>query len=145
IMPKTADFRRLTNGNKYGILNAKIQELPVIYAKIYSGSGAQISGFSEDGRNGYFALSCVLWDAFVWRKAGLICRHRQYTIQNPISKGDLNMDFHLTREQDLVRRMMKDFTENEVKPIAAETDETCTYPRENIDKLFDLGVMGMIV
>ena len=32
------------------------------------------------------------------------------------------MDFHLTREQDLVRRMMKDFTENEVKPIAAETD-----------------------
>ena len=38
------------------------------------------------------------------------------------------MDFHLTREQDLVRRMMKDFTENEVKPIAAETDETCTYP-----------------
>ena len=55
------------------------------------------------------------------------------------------MDFHLTREQDLVRRMMKDFTETEVKPIAAETDETCTYPRENIEKLFDLGVMGMIV
>jgi len=55
------------------------------------------------------------------------------------------MDFHLTREQDLVRRMMKDFTENEVKPIAAETDKTSTYPRENIEKLFDLGVMGMIV
>ena len=55
------------------------------------------------------------------------------------------MDFHLTREQELVRQMMKDFTENEVKPIAAETDETCTYPRENIDKLFDLGVMGMVV
>lgn len=55
------------------------------------------------------------------------------------------MDFHLTREQDLVRQMMQSFTENEVKPIAAETDETCTYPRENIDHLFDLGVMGMIV
>ena len=41
--------------------------------------------------------------------------------------------------------MMHDFTENEVKPIAAETDKTSTYPRENIDKLFDLGVMGMIV
>ena len=29
------------------------------------------------------------------------------------------MDFHLTREQELVRQMMRDFTENEVKPIAA--------------------------
>ena len=55
------------------------------------------------------------------------------------------MDFHLTREQELVRQMMHDFTENEVKPIAAETDKTSTYPRENIEKLFDLGVLGMIV
>ena len=55
------------------------------------------------------------------------------------------MDFHLTREQELVRQMMHDFTENEVKPIAAENDKTSTYPRENIEKLFDLGVMGMIV
>ena len=50
------------------------------------------------------------------------------------------MDFHLTREQELIRQMMRDFTENEVKPIAAETDKTSTYPRENIEKLFDLGV-----
>ena len=55
------------------------------------------------------------------------------------------MDFHLTREQELVRQMMHDFTENEVKPIAAETDKTSTYPRENIEKLFDLGVMGMCI
>ena len=55
------------------------------------------------------------------------------------------MDFQLTREQELVRQMMHDFTENEVKPIAAETDKTCEYPRENIEKLFEYGVMGMIV
>ena len=55
------------------------------------------------------------------------------------------MDFHLTREQELVRQMVADFTETEVRPIAAETDATSTYPRENIDRLFDLGVMGMIV
>ena len=45
------------------------------------------------------------------------------------------MDFHLTREQELVRQMMHDFTENEVKPIAAETDKSSTYPREYIEKL----------
>ena len=46
------------------------------------------------------------------------------------------MDFHLTREQELVRQMMHDFTENEVKPIAAETDKTSTYPRENIHRRY---------
>ena len=33
------------------------------------------------------------------------------------------MDFNLSREHLLVRKMMAEFTENEVKPIAAETDE----------------------
>ena len=32
------------------------------------------------------------------------------------------MDFNLSREHQLIRKMMADFTENEVKPIAAETD-----------------------
>ncbi len=55
------------------------------------------------------------------------------------------MDFNLSREQELVRKMMHDFTETEIRPIAAETDRTAQYPAETIDKLFDLGVMGMIV
>ena len=55
------------------------------------------------------------------------------------------MDFNLSREHQLVRKMMAEFTENEVKPIAAETDKTSQYPRENIEKLFNLGVMVMCV
>ena len=55
------------------------------------------------------------------------------------------MDFNLSREHQLIRKMMAQFTENEVKPIAAETDRTCAYPKANIEKLFDLGVMGMCV
>lgn len=53
------------------------------------------------------------------------------------------MDFNLTKEQLLVKKMMADFTENEVKPIAAETDRTAEFPAENIEKLFRYGVMGM--
>ena len=55
------------------------------------------------------------------------------------------MDFNLSREHQLIRKMMAEFTENEVKPIAAETDKTSQYPRETIEKLFDLGVMGLCV
>ena len=55
------------------------------------------------------------------------------------------MDFNLSPEHLLIRKMMAEFTENEVKPIAAEVDAKTMYPRENIEKLFDLGVMGMCV
>ena len=55
------------------------------------------------------------------------------------------MEFTLNREQELVRKMIAAFAENEVKPIAAEIDRTCEYPRENVEKLFKLGVMGMTV
>nr|WP_325216401.1 acyl-CoA dehydrogenase [uncultured Oscillibacter sp.] len=55
------------------------------------------------------------------------------------------MDFELTREQELIRKMTREFTENEIKPIAAETDRTCKYPKETIDQLFRYGVMGMSV
>lgn len=55
------------------------------------------------------------------------------------------MDFNLTKEQELVRKMMRSFTENEVEPIAAETDRTSVYPAETIEKLFKNGVMGMVV
>ena len=53
------------------------------------------------------------------------------------------MNFNLTREQELIRKSMKEFTEAEVKPIAAETDRTAEYPKDTIDKLFRYGVMGM--
>ncbi|MBU5436326.1 acyl-CoA dehydrogenase [Pseudoflavonifractor sp. MSJ-37] len=55
------------------------------------------------------------------------------------------MDFTLTKEQELIQKMVREFTENEVKPIAAETDKTSTYPKENIEKLFEYGIMGMCV
>ncbi len=53
------------------------------------------------------------------------------------------MNFQLTNEQKMVRQMVSDFAENEVKPIAAEIDVTEEFPMENIKKLFRYGVMGM--
>lgn len=53
------------------------------------------------------------------------------------------MDFNLTKEQELIRKALAEFTEEEVKPIAAETDRTAQYPADTIAKLFRYGVMGM--
>ena len=55
------------------------------------------------------------------------------------------MDFSLTREQELIRKMIAAFTKNEVEPIAAEIDRTHEYPAANIEKMFQLGIMRMTV
>ena len=55
------------------------------------------------------------------------------------------MNLELTMEQKMIQKMVREFTENEVKPIAAETDRTAQYPAETINQLFRYGVMGMCV
>lgn len=55
----------------------------------------------------------------------------------------MTVNFQLTKEQEIVRKMVADFAETEVKPIAAEIDITEEFPMENIQKLFRNGVMGM--
>ena len=53
------------------------------------------------------------------------------------------MNFTLTKEQELVRQMVRDFVVNEVKPIAAEIDVTERFPMENVKKMGELGMMGI--
>ena len=53
------------------------------------------------------------------------------------------MDFALTREQQLVQQMVKEFALNEVKPIAGEIDETEEFPIENVKKMAKLGLLGI--
>ena len=53
------------------------------------------------------------------------------------------MNLTLTKEQELVRQMVRDFAVNEVKPIAAEIDVTERFPMENVKKMGELGMMGI--
>ncbi|MGL5152889.1 MAG: acyl-CoA dehydrogenase [Clostridium sp.] len=53
------------------------------------------------------------------------------------------MNFEFTREQELVRQMVREFAINEVKPIAAEIDETERFPMENVEKMAKLGMLGI--
>ncbi len=53
------------------------------------------------------------------------------------------MDFHLSKEQLMLRKMYRDFAENEVKPLAEEIDETERFPAETVEKMGKLGMMGI--
>jgi len=51
----------------------------------------------------------------------------------------------LTEEQKMVRNTAQEFTENEIKPVAAINDKKHRFPKEIINKLGELGFMGMNV
>ncbi|WP_026570800.1 acyl-CoA dehydrogenase [Sediminibacillus terrae] len=53
------------------------------------------------------------------------------------------MDFQLTDEQEMLRKMVRDFAKNEVEPSAAERDEEERFDRELFDKMAELGLTGI--
>ena len=53
------------------------------------------------------------------------------------------MDFKLSKEHELLRKMYREFAQNEVKPLAAELDEEERFPAETIPKLAKLGLLGI--
>lgn len=55
----------------------------------------------------------------------------------------LNMDFNISKQEELFLQMIREFAENEIKPIAAEIDEEERFPVETVEKMGKLGIMGI--
>ena len=53
------------------------------------------------------------------------------------------MDLRLTEEQEMIRKMARNFAQKEVAPLAAELDEKGIVPLENIRKMGELGFLGL--
>ncbi len=54
------------------------------------------------------------------------------------------MDFELNEEQRAVQRMVREFAEREIAPVAQQLDEREEFPLEIVRKLSDLGLMGIL-
>ena len=55
------------------------------------------------------------------------------------------MNFELTEEHKMIRDAARDFAQTELLPGVIERDEHQTFPTEQIKKLGELGLMGMMV
>lgn len=51
----------------------------------------------------------------------------------------------LTAEQRMVQDMMRDFSQSQLKPTAAERDKTHQFPQQELKALGELGALGMTV
>lgn len=53
------------------------------------------------------------------------------------------MDFSFSKEHEMIRQMIREFAENEVKPLAHEIDEEERFPVETVEKMKELGFFGI--
>ena len=53
------------------------------------------------------------------------------------------MDFMLTEQQKMMKKLFSEFAEKEVKPLAAEIDEQERFPRENVEKMAACKMLGI--
>ena len=57
----------------------------------------------------------------------------------------LGVSFEPSEEAQSVREMVRDFAESEIRPIAAQIDESHEFPAANVRKMAELGLLGMFV
>lgn len=55
------------------------------------------------------------------------------------------MDFSLSEEQQFLQKTARDFARSEVLPLAAKIDSEHRHPKELIDKMAQIGLMGVAV
>ncbi|MGO1371382.1 MAG: acyl-CoA dehydrogenase [Senegalia sp. (in: firmicutes)] len=53
------------------------------------------------------------------------------------------MNFSLNDEHVMIRKVMEEFSEKEVKPIASEIDQSERFPKETVAKMVKAGMMGI--
>ena len=55
------------------------------------------------------------------------------------------MDFDLNKEQEMIRKEVRKFAENEIAPVAIDLDETESFSVELTKKMGEIGLFGMFV
>lgn len=55
------------------------------------------------------------------------------------------MNFNPTENQSMIRDMVRDFADKEIRPYVMEWDEAQHFPRELFSKMGELGLMGILV
>ncbi len=66
-----------------------------------------------------------------------------YSIRPIYEQGGSVLNFKLSEEHEMIRKMVRDFAENEVAPTASERDEEERFDSDIMDKMAELGLMGI--
>ena len=59
--------------------------------------------------------------------------------------GSAGPQFKLNEEQEMLVRMAREFTVDNIIPVAAEYDENATFPADIFHKARELGIANMLI
>ena len=55
------------------------------------------------------------------------------------------MKLELNEQQKMIQKMVKEFAEKEIAPVAADLDKKGEYPSKILEKMAKLGLLGIII
>lgn len=55
------------------------------------------------------------------------------------------MQLELNEQQKMIQKMVREFAEKEIAPVAAELDKKAEYPTKILEKMAKLGLLGIII
>jgi len=61
------------------------------------------------------------------------------------TKEDCAMELRFTEEQEMMRKMVRDFAQTEIAPFVERMEEHDEFPREILNKMAELGLMGITI
>jgi len=62
-----------------------------------------------------------------------------------LGEGRVLMDFNLASEHEMLRKTMREFAERELLPKALQLDASGEFPRGIVQKIADLGLIGIVI
>lgn len=69
--------------------------------------------------------------------------YKSYTSSSKFKERRTLMDFMLTEQQQMMKKLFAEFAEKDVKPLAAEVDEDERFPRENVETMKACKMLGI--
>ena len=74
------------------------------------------------------------------------CKTDENILIRQFNRGSvIHMDFTPTKEHQMLRATVRAFAEREIKPIAADIDKDGDVPREILNRMGEMNLMGMTV
>ena len=55
------------------------------------------------------------------------------------------MKLELNDQQKMIQKMVREFAEKEIAPVAEEHDKEAKFPREILNKMAKLGLLGIVI
>lgn len=90
----------------------------------------------------FFGVSGIIrWIVFRGERFACLLRIQEPEIN--LVNGGIEMNFKLSEEHEMIRKMVRDFARNEVAPTAAERDEEERFDMDLFKKMAELGLTGI--